>query len=126
MSGDIIDHINNEEESRLYQAAVTRVRAFLKAYNGDVVANIVTKTTQGQSNIPLSTSDLRVVLRTWTQETDLFTPDEVREMLTQSVEADKPLACRLCRDYLTLCDRNKELQKALGRALDLAGAPRNA
>lgn len=43
--------------------------------------------------------------------TDLLTPDKVREMLTQSVAADKPLASRLCRDYLTLWDRNEELEK---------------
>ena len=63
MSGDIIDHMNSEEESRRYEAAATRVRAFLKAYNGDVVANVLIETTHGQSNIPLSVNDLWVILR---------------------------------------------------------------
>lgn len=43
--------------------------------------------------------------------TDLLTPAKVREMLAQSVAADKPMACRLCRDYLTLWDRYEELER---------------
>ena len=56
--------------------------------------------------------------------TDLITPDEVRRELaaadaaigsqfgnTAMLDAIKQVA-RLCRDYLTLWDRNKELEKA--------------
>lgn len=42
--------------------------------------------------------------------TDLLTPEKVREMLAQAVAADKPMACRLCRDYLTLWKRWRELE----------------
>ena len=63
--------------------------------------------------------------------TDLLTPDEVREILTQTKSVmgghrphtnakwgpERPhlidLLPRLCRDYLTLWDRNKELEERL-------------
>ena len=45
---------------------------------------------------------------------DLLTPEEVREFrLDLSPPAEYGMVGRLCRDYLTLWDRNKEL-KAVG------------
>lgn len=55
--------------------------------------------------------------------TDLLTPEEVREMLAQSVAADKPMACRLCRDYLTLWDRYKQVLAAIDEAGITVGFP---
>ena len=65
--------------------------------------------------------------------TDLLTPEEVQKILKDVqkefageliVILDRDAFEGLCRDYLTLWDRNRELEKALGRALDLAGAPK--
>ncbi len=49
--------------------------------------------------------------------TDLLKPEKVREMLADA--SGKPLAARLCRDYLTLWDRNKELDAALQRHINI-------
>lgn len=43
--------------------------------------------------------------------TDLLSPDDVREVLRHAEEFSKPMIARLCRDYLTVLDRNKELEK---------------
>ena len=51
--------------------------------------------------------------------TDLLTPDEVRNALARPNRWGLGLALekRLCRDYLTLWDRNKELEALLPKRL---------
>ncbi len=48
--------------------------------------------------------------------TDLLTPDEVTSMERRSLWPYKDLA-RLCRDYLTLWDRNKKLKALIPKRL---------
>ena len=48
--------------------------------------------------------------------TDLLTPEFVREIQKRATWPDTD---RLCRDYLILWDRNKELDAALQRHIDI-------
>jgi len=54
--------------------------------------------------------------------TDLLTPDQVTEMLKHSV-LDVPGRYRLLRDYITLWDRNKELEEELTELVHSIGHP---
>ena len=50
--------------------------------------------------------------------TDLLTPDEVRDRLLQwEAGLDIEDTDRLCKDYLTLWDRNKELEALIPERL---------
>ena len=51
---------------------------------------------------------------------DLLTPEEVREFrFDLSPPAEYGMVGRLCRDYLTLWDRNEELEAAVQRHIDI-------